>query len=443
MHVARHDETIPEEQLCRPKIGIILADGFDEWLNELGVSLQDFADNMMGSWVFNYVQALHTVGVQSVLFCVSTRVSTTIRLIHAPTGSTIIVLPPPSIYQRLKGWLPKDLARGRRSTTGLDRLTNILVKAIEFVLTNYLAMPFFELFKEIRHERCRSLLVQEYESGRFDICVLFGRLKQIPVFATFTGAVPQQGLLRPLRRLALKFCAGTAIGAQVEAKRVRSDYGVPENKVSLVYSPIDLGIFYPIHRGEARAQLGIPPTAKVAIYHGRIDLAYKGLDVLIKAWKLLSHDLSDQDLRLIIVGTGTDADKFGRLVTETKVRGVQWINQWVHDRSAIRRYLSAADIYVFPSRGDACPNAVLEAMACGLPIVASDVNGIGDILEYGNQSAGVLVPPGDIHAFANSLRHLLDDQLLRHELSCRARRRVQKVFSMEVVGKQLSAVLVE
>jgi glycosyltransferase involved in cell wall biosynthesis len=432
-----------EEGRSQPVVGILLNDWFDEWLDSLGMSLDTFANHMMGSWVFNYVQALQAVGVRSVLVCVSTQVSTLTRVTHCPTGATILILPPSRMYQIVKRWLPKPLesAAGNSFPTARVSLLKRARMVVDFLTESYLATPFIALFRELQHEGCRSLLVQDYESVRFDLCVLFARLKHVQVCGTFTGALPHKWFLRPLRRLALGLCAGLAIGARIEAERVQAQYRVPDDRVSLIYSPVDLGIFYPSPKDQMRASLGIPALVKLAIYHGRIELQYKGLDVLLDAWKQLCENRGDQEIRLLLIGTGSDAVEFGKLLSTKKLPGVEWLNQWVHDRGLIRRYLSAADVYVFPSRGDVCPNAVIEAMACGLPIVASNVNGIEDLLEGGEQSGGLLVPPGDARALAEALGRVFDNQALTCELGRRARCRVEKCFSMEAVGKQLSVLL--
>jgi starch synthase len=436
MPYAREDTT--QEPRFEPVVGILVGDGFDEWLDGLGMSLNAFSQQMMGSWVFNYVEALQAVGVRSVLFCVSTRVTALTRLAHHQTGVTLVVLPTSRISRLVKWFLmtqlnclaQSELRPLKRAWQGMLFLTNA-----------YLATPLFPLFCEIRNEGCRSLLVQDYESTRFDLCVLLGRIKRVLVFGTFTGALPNKLFLRPLRGLALKLCSGLAIGARVEAERVKAQYGIPEAKVSLIYSPVDLRVFYQRPQDQVRTQLGIPPLAKLAIYHGRIELSYKGLDVLLKGWGLLTRTHSEQDLRLLIMGTGTDAEEFGRLLSENQIRGVRWLNKWINDRNLIRCYLSSADVYVFPSRGDACPNSVIEAMACGLPIVASDVNGIADIIEGGEESGGLLVPPGNAAALTGALKRVMLDPEFARELGLRARHRVEKCFSVEKVGKQLSTLL--
>ena len=432
-----------EEKRSEPVVAILLGDDFDEWLDTLGMSLKDFSQNMIGSWVFNYVQALQVAGVRPVIYCISTQVSAPTRLIHYPTGGAMVVLPPSNIYQIVKQWLPGNLdsVDGQHWHGASSSLLKRARKRILLLIKWYLSTPLFVLFSELRRDDCRSLLVQEYESARFDLCVLFGRLKQVRVFGTYTGALPTRWFTRPLRRLGLGLCAGLVICARCEAKRVMARYAVPADKVALIYFPLDFSVWYPSNKEESRALIGILPDARVAMYHGATLIRYKGLDVLLDAWERICQDRPGRDLRLILIGTGADSAKFSQMLATKRLRGVQWLNQWIHDRGLIQRYLSAADVYVFPSRGDGFGVSVIEAMACGVSVVASRVNGIPDILPQGEQSCGMLVPSGDVDALTREVGRLLDDPALARELGRRARRRTETSFSMEAIGKQLSAFL--
>jgi starch synthase len=120
---------------------------------------------------------------------------------------------------------------------------------------------------------------------------------------------------------------------------------------------------------------------------------------------------------------------------------VLWVDRFVRDQSAVRRYLSSADVYAFPSRHEGFPVAPIEAMACGLPVVAADAPGVADILEGGEDAGGLVVPRGDAAAFALALGRVLDDMAWRHELGRRGRRRVEMYFSLDAVGAQLRAFL--
>jgi len=244
-------------------------------------------------------------------------------------------------------------------------------------------------------------------------------------------------LERPLRPFSMQAGAGFIVATQTEVQRVQSRYGVPSSKIAKIFNPLDLSIWDESDRVTTRTALGIPPEAEVVVWHGRIDLRRKGLDILTTAWEQVCRDRPERDLRLLLVGTGSDADKLHQQISQMELRGVIWINEYILDRTAIRNYLSAADIYTLPSRHEGFPVAPLEAMACGLPVVATDAPGVPDILEKGELSGGLVVPREDATALALALGRVLDDPAWRRELGKRARHRVEMSFSLEAVGKQL------
>jgi glycosyltransferase involved in cell wall biosynthesis len=219
----------------------------------------------------------------------------------------------------------------------------------------------------------------------------------------------------------------------------RCDYrnGIPSSKIAHIFNPLDMATWHGIDRSEARAALGIPLNARVVAWHGRVEIERKGLDILLEAWQQICCDRPDQDLRLLLVGTGSDADRFGECINAMQLEGVQWLNEFVSDRTVIQRYLSAADVYTLPSRQEGFPVAPIEAMSCGLPVVAADAPGIPDILEGGEASGGVIVPRGNASALASVLGRVLDDQALGRELGQNARYRVETCFSSKAIGKQL------
>jgi glycosyltransferase involved in cell wall biosynthesis len=163
----------------------------------------------------------------------------------------------------------------------------------------------------------------------------------------------------------------------------------------------------------------------------------KRLDVLLDAWEQVCGGRDGQRLQLILIGVGQDTEKVRERIAALPVQNVRWVNKYVTDRAEIRNYLSAAEVYAFPSSHEGFPVAPIEAMACGLPLVAADASGVSDILEGGEASGGLLVPRGDVDAFAGALGRILDNEELRRELGERARRRVKDFFSLEVVGRRL------
>jgi starch synthase len=427
-------------------------DLIEDFLDTLGISLQSFQEDMTGGWLFGWIEALESVNVRTVLFCFSAQVQTPTRLTHKPSGCTICVLPPSRSYLALRHWPAVLDANAQKSW--LQRLTRRITRPLlksesplalwRFI--PYLSTPSKTLARELQRERCRAIVCQEYEYPRFDCCVALGKRLKLPVFATFQGGIWQWSLLeRVLRAIAIRSCAGLIIAPRSEIRRVRSRYHVPHARIAGIFNPISLQVWNTrdraTQREAARNELGFSSTAGVVICHGRIDIERKGLDILLTAWQQLCVERPGQDLQLLLVGTGSDAVKLRHLINQTQVSNILWIDEYVLDRAIMKRYLCAADVYTLPSRHEGFPVAPLEAMACGLPVVAADAPGVSDILEEGELSGGLMVQRGDAPALARALGRLLDDEGFRQILAARALRRVEEHFSPKVVGSQLRSFL--
>ena len=413
-----------------PTIALMLCGTlFEDFFDTIGVSFETFRTAYVGSYQFGYISALREAGVRTVLIYVSARVLQTQYFVHEPTGVQVCILPAPKIHRILRSLTSRFL---------------FLKKPLSRSLDSYLILPLRLLMKELKQENCKAILFQDYENPSFDICVALGKLIRLPVFATFQGGSGQRSRLeRPIRPLALKACSGLIISAQAEVERVQTKYNLPSNKIVRIFNPIDLAVWQAVDATNVRSSLGIPLNAKVVVFHGRIDINHKGLDILLDAWEQVCDERAEVDLRLLLVGTGSDAEELRQRITAKKLRGVHWVNEFVHDRLLIRQYLSSADVSVLSSRFEGFPVAPIEAMACGLPVVASDVQGIAEILECGEASGGLIVPRENAKTLAVALMRVLDDETLRCELAKCARSRVQNSFSLETVGKQLRELLLK
>jgi starch synthase len=429
----------------QPAIALLhWGDLWEDFLDPIGVSLKAFCNEGPSGWMLGYMDALRLVGVRTVLILISARVTEPTRYIHKPTGATICVLPAPKIYNVARrqmlnpyGWTLEEVFGDVR---GVRRRLLAILKNI----SPYLATPLGLLARELRREGCQAILCQEYEYARFDACVLLGQLMRLPVYATFQGGDFQLSRLEhSLRPLTIRACSGLIVATQTEAERVQECYGIASTKLARIFNPMDVVNWPAMDRSEARAALGIPLNAQVVVNHGRIDLHRKGLDVLIEAWERVYSDRPDRDLRLLLVGTGRDANQLRDRITTMQLQGVMWVDEYVRDRTAIRRYLSAADVYTLPSRHEGFPVAPIEAMACGLPVVAADAPGVPDILEGGEDSGGLVVPRGDAVALASALGRVLDNEAWGRELGKRARHRAEECFSLEAIGKQLRNFLLK
>jgi starch synthase len=397
-------------------------DVFEDFLEPIGVSLEKFCNEMTGGWLFGYVEALELVGVRTAIIIFSTQVTSITRRTHLPTGASIIILP----------------------ATKSFRVIRRIAPYLHFgdTVSPYLSMPLTPLVQELRREGCDSILCQEYEYGRFDVCLLVGRLTGLPVFASFQGGVKRRDSLgRFIRSRLLRASRGLIIAPSCEAQRVHRQYHLSHHKVAQIFNPLDLQKWPILDRDRVRAEFSIPLNAEIVVWHGRISMQHKGLDILLDVWEQICRERPERDLRLLLLGTGQDADEFSRCLAMKRLPGVRWVNRYLHDRAEMQRYLLTGNVYVFSSRYEGFPVAPLEAMACGLPVVATDVQGIADIFKGGEESGGIVVPLEDAAKLALALGRVLDDKPYARELGRRARRRVETSFSLETVGQQLRSFL--
>jgi glycosyltransferase involved in cell wall biosynthesis len=417
----------------------------EDFLDRDGLSLEEFATEFTGSWMFGYAAALRRAGVRTVIICISGRVEERRCYLHRPSGATVVALQAPQPYRLLRRRMVNPYGRTAGQTFGSlrgMRLTAAPLLAVAKEVAPYLSTPLTALAREVRRQGCSAILCQEYEFPRFDVCVALGRLLGVPTFATFQGGDYQRWRVeRWVRPLTVRRSAGLIVGAKTEARRVASTYGAADGSVARIPNPIDTGTWYPDDRELARRRLGIPATAGVIAWHGRVAIWKKGLDVLLEAWQLLSSR-RDGELRLLLVGSGRDADELRARLEASGQENVIWVDELLSSPAAIRGHLAAADVYAFPSRHEGFPVGLVEAIACGLPVVASDASGVEDIIGPGGKRPGVVVPRDDPVALAGALEKLLDDPAARNELSVRARQRAEAAFSLEAVGGELARFLV-
>jgi len=397
---------------------------------------------MTGGWLFGYIQALRSAGWQSVLYLISREAEAPVRLRHAPSDTRICVLPAWRAYSSVSRGMIDPYGGSVERIFGRASRLRRLVRFAQKEAAPYLATPLGVLARSLRREGCTAILTQEYEYARFDACILLGQLLRLPVFATFQGADHHSGRLeRFARPVAVRAARGLAIGADKEAARVVERYRIDATKIWRIHNPVDLELWWPMDREEARHQLGLPSQSRIAIYHGRIDIHVKGLDVLLKAWEQIGGGPTGRDTLLLMIGSGPDDAALRERLAASNLSGIRWHNRYELDRTVMRRYLSAADLYVLPSRIEGFPVAPLEAMACGLPVVGSDIPAMSNIIEHGCASGGLIVPRGDSQVLAQTIKRLLDGPDLCRELGRRARRSVKGRFSIESVGRQLDEML--
>lgn len=183
---------------------------------------------------------------------------------------------------------------------------------------------------------------------------------------------------------------------------------------------VDLERFRPLARADARLALGLSPAAKIALFVGRIQ-RLKGLEVLLRAFARL--DLPDTELLVIggRPGSGQETREITRLQHLSAKLGitkrVRFVGAIAHEE--LPTYYSAADVSVMPSSYESFGLVAVESLACGTPVVATRVGGLGSIVRDGE--TGLLVPWRDAALFAEHLERVLRDDGLRERLAGNAR----------------------
>jgi glycosyltransferase involved in cell wall biosynthesis len=407
---------------------------FEDFLDGIGVSFDQFCTEMSGGWLFGYVQALQLAGFRVTIFCFSSQIRIHLSARHQFTNAEICLIPATRSYRWLRSFFADPYAWETENMFAGRKIPTLMKKLLRHLLP-YFATPVSSLRREIRRRAVDVILCQEYEYARFDVLTALGSALGLPVFATFQGGNWQVSRLEKFTRpRALEQCAGLIIGPAKEAARVQAEYRLTSRKIARIPNPIDLEEWQPIPRTKAREALALPLSARIAISHGRIDILRKGLDVLLAAWTNVRAAHPDQDWRLILIGSGDGAAKLENMLSGQ--HSVTWINSYIRDRACMRRWLSAADVYVMASRHEGFPVAPLEGMACGLPIIATAVPGIAELMGEEAPLPGITVPVTDVAALSDALSRLLGDIELSHALGWQAKKRAQK-FSLGSVSGQL------
>lgn len=179
--------------------------------------------------------------------------------------------------------------------------------------------------------------------------------------------------------------------------------------ISVIPNAVNTSVFRPYDRIEARSKLGIPLSPKIILFSAdSIVSQRKGLRFLLPA--LQAQDRSS-DILLVSLGAGKINNAWN---TPTFSLG------YVADEHQIALAYSAADLFVVPSIEDNLPNTVMEAMACGIPVIGFDVGGIADMVRSG--ISGQLVPAKDIRQLSEAISALLGNDPIRIEMAANSRR---------------------
>jgi len=215
------------------------------------------------------------------------------------------------------------------------------------------------------------------------------------------------------QRTAQRFSHRIVANSEAAAACLRAE-GVPAGKVSVVRNGIDVGAFAPAKHPDRRRRVVMVSNLRPG----------KGHDVLIHAAARVLPSFPDATFELVGGGPLTEP-----LRSMAAYCGVAAAFTFAGHQEHVPERLARSEIFVLPSRSESAPNALLEAMEAGLPVIASAIGGIGEIVT--DELTGLLVPPDDPAALADRLRRLMEAPALGEDLGRAARTEIAERFSFD------------
>lgn len=302
------------------------------------------------------------------------------------------------------------------------------------------ALAFRELETVIRTEKTQ--IVETFAHPNTVIFSFLARMRslveRVVVSYHALGVDARGTVVRPyLRPLLRRMDAHIAV-AEIQKRHLVEVEGLRPDSVHVIYNGVDTALFRPAsndERSSMRRALGASDDAMVLMAVGSLK-PIKGVDILLRAVAPVMQ--KHAHVHLVLVGEGPDRTALKSLARELGIADRVLLLGLRDDVDALLR---AADALVLASRTEALPTVVLEAMATGLPVVATNVGGIPEMVEH--DRSGILVAPEDVAALGAAIERIVVDGALRRTLGLRGRQIVESRFRIETMCESRMAFFEE
>ncbi len=234
------------------------------------------------------------------------------------------------------------------------------------------------------------------------------------------------------------------VATLAEQTQLRFLYKASDRKLEVIPPGVDTSHFYPIPADEAKQFLGLKPGNRMVLFVGRIE-PLKGVDTLIRAMACLKLKDRARPEHLAIIGGDPDVDpqkmtaEMARLqkLSDDLCMSKMVVFLGKRGQDTLPYYYSAAEVLVMPSHYESFGMVALEAMACGTPVIASDIGGLGFLVQDGE--TGFTIPDGEPDTMCEKLSLLLSDRELRTRMGQRAAE-VAQTYSWDKIARQIIGV---
>ncbi|HPT50716.1 MAG TPA: glycosyltransferase family 4 protein [Accumulibacter sp.] len=302
------------------------------------------------------------------------------------------------------------------------------------------SLPRFAIFLLIRGRSFDVWHVHQY-GLHSALAVALGKLLGRPVVLKLTSS-GDQGLARTAAKggfaaisSALMRRVSAVVALTRETKWEAQAFGIPAERVHQLGNGVDTGLFHRYgdnERAQLMNKLGIGGGG-VVVAVGRLSKE-KNPDGLLQAWAIAKQELS-ADWRLVVVG---DGPMRAELEATVRTQGLGDSVRFVGQQNNIDQWIGAADIYVSSSHREGLSNTLLEAMAGGLPVVATCVSGVNELVK--ESGAGLVVDVGDMPRLAEALVRLAGNAKLRDAMGAAGRALIEERYSIGSVAASHEAL---
>ena len=342
------------------------------------------------------------------------------RVVHIPAGPEV-PLPKAELERYIPKFVQEILSFAETKKIQYDLIHSHYwmsgIAAIE--LSNKWNIPIIQMFHTLGHMKNRIARSPSEMEGEFRI----------------------QGESKVISKVNRIIAATLAEKSQLEFL-----YATPSSKISVIPPGVDTRHFYPIPKDEAKEVVGIPENTHTILFVGRIE-PLKGIDNLIQAISIIQNkgELKCCPHNLVIVGGDPHAKpeemnaEMARLLDMVENLGIKNFVIFLgkQDQHMLPYYYSAAEVVVMPSHYESFGMVALEAMACGTPVVASQVGGLAFLVRDGE--TGFVVPGNDVETLAKRLIELIKDKGLRNKLGAKSAEYAQ-MYSWEKISQNMIEV---
>jgi len=321
------------------------------------------------------------------------------------------------------GWLPEQLEK--RSL-----VPHILPAKGSFKIGYLLALRRLA-------RRCKIDVIVAHLYGSAIYASLLGRLMGVPVISVLHGQsdVAHSDRLAPLRSgIVRKGSRKVVFVSEYLKDHLRPRLRLAETQCAVIPNGVDAEVFRPCQDGSLRSELALADDAILVGAIGNIR-APKAYDVLLRAARILL----DRSQRFHFIVAGDCSNTLGRELAEfSRNLGIEQHVSFLGLRADVARILRNLDAFVLSSRTEGFSIACIEAMACGIPVIATRSGGPEEILEGG---AGILVPTDDFEAIAQAVDDVTSSKALAEALTTKALKRVQQQYSLGKMVAKYEALL--